>query len=82
MKKRKAGKQPKKNNEVRYFSVLLENMRDDIRLIAEEQISIRKNIEIMKEDLEFIKQGLKRKVDLDEFTALERRVLLLEKQRG
>lgn len=37
---------------------------------------------IMKEDVEFIKTSLKRKVDLDEFAALERRVALLEKRRS
>lgn len=36
---------------------------------------------IVKEDLEFIKNSLKKKVDIDEFIALERRVALLEKRR-
>ncbi|MBI4087461.1 MAG: hypothetical protein HY434_01380 [Candidatus Liptonbacteria bacterium] len=39
------------------------------------------DVEIVKEDIEFIKAGFKRKVDVDEFAALERRVLLLEKRR-
>ena len=39
------------------------------------------DIEIIKEDIEFIKGGLKRKIDTEEFTALERRVALLEKRR-
>ena len=34
---------------------------------------------IVKEDIAFIKGGLKKKIDTDEFTALERRVVLLEK---
>ena len=38
------------------------------------------NIEIVKSDVEFIKQGLKRKVDADEFAALEKRVAFLEKR--
>jgi len=33
---------------------------------------------IIKEDMEFIKGGLKRKVDYDEFLALERRTAILE----
>lgn len=37
--------------------------------------------EIYKEDAEFIKNSLKQKVDIDEFAALERRVVLLEKRR-
>jgi len=36
---------------------------------------------VIKEDIEFIKHSLKRKVDLDEFAALEKRVALLEKRR-
>jgi hypothetical protein len=39
------------------------------------------DISIIKEDISFIKQDLKRKVDRDEFAALERRVVLLEKRR-
>ena len=42
---------------------------------------ISKNMEIMKTDIEFIKHGLKRKIDVEEFAALERRVALLEKHR-
>jgi len=37
------------------------------------------NTEIVKTDVEFIKNSLKKKVDIDEFAALERRVALLEK---
>ena len=36
---------------------------------------------VVKEDIAFIKNSLKKKVDYDEFAALERRVLLLEKRR-
>lgn len=38
------------------------------------------NLEIVKGDVEFIKHGMKRKVDVEEFSALERRVALLEKR--
>lgn len=38
------------------------------------------NLEIVKGDVEFIKHSLKRKVDVEEFSALERRVALLEKR--
>lgn len=38
------------------------------------------DMSIVKEDIEFIKGGLKKKVDVEEFTALERRVMLLEKK--
>lgn len=43
--------------------------------------SVKMDIEIIKTDIEFIKQGFKKKVDVDEFAALERRVSLLEKRR-
>jgi chromosome segregation ATPase len=43
--------------------------------------SVKMDAEIIKTDVEFIKNSLKRKVDMDEFTALERRVALLEKLR-
>lgn len=39
------------------------------------------DIEITKQDIEFIKNSFKKKIDLDEFVALERRVTLLEKHR-
>lgn len=38
------------------------------------------NLEVVKSDVEFIKHGMKRKVDVEEFSALERRVALLEKR--
>ena len=38
------------------------------------------NLEIVKGDVEFMKHSLKRKVDMEEFAALERRVALLEKR--
>lgn len=43
--------------------------------------SMKMNIEIIKGDIAFIKGGLKEKVDIDEFSALERRVALLEGRR-
>ena len=44
--------------------------------------SIKEDIEIMKIDIAFIKNGLKEKVDRDEFVALEKRVILLEAKYG
>lgn len=43
--------------------------------------SIKTDIEIIKMDIEFIKGSLKQKVDVEEFSALERRVALLESGR-
>lgn len=39
------------------------------------------DVNIIKEDVEFIKGSLKKKVDVDEFAALERRVAILERHR-
>ena len=38
------------------------------------------DVTIIKEDVEFIKNSLKKKIDVEEFAALERRVTLLEKR--
>lgn len=40
--------------------------------------STKEDIEIMKVDIAFIKNGLKKKVDAEEFEALETRVAILE----
>ena len=39
------------------------------------------DVTIIKEDIGFIKGSLKKKIDIEEFSALERRVTLLEKRR-
>lgn len=38
------------------------------------------DVSIVKQDVEFIKSSMKRKIDVEEFAALERRVSLLEKK--
>ncbi len=43
--------------------------------------SMKMDTEIIKQDIEFIKHGLKKKVDVDEFIVLEKRVAALEKSR-
>ena len=67
--------------ELRRLGVVLEHVDDKISLVAEQHGDIQKNIEIIKTDIEFIKHGLKRKVDVEEFAARERRVSILEKRR-
>lgn len=94
MKKRKKSK-----NGYSETGFLLENMNDQIMVIAEHVLNIDKkltgvdgriiaieraaelindNMEIMKTDMELIKHGFKRKVDIEEFAALEKRVSKLE----
>ena len=80
----------------RHQDVLYEKLQGDIRVIGEQHGSIqekldshtemigsiKEDIEIMKVDIAFIKNGLKEKVDRDEFVALEKRVILLEAKYG
>lgn len=40
--------------------------------------TMKKDMEIMKSDIQIIKSDVKRKVDYEEFTKLERRVVILE----
>jgi dynactin complex subunit len=79
----------------RYLGIVTEDFKSSMKLIAEsisdlqkQLVSLREmvaknteDIEIIKMDVSFIKNGLKRKVDLEEFTALEKRVALLEKRK-
>lgn len=81
--------------DIRGFGVLLEHVDEKVGLIAEQHGDIKKildshtemignlavDVSLIKDDISFIKNSLKKKVDYDEFTALERRVLLLEKRR-
>jgi len=76
----------------KHINVLKEDFDSKVSLIAEQYssikarldshsemiASIKEDIEIMKVDVEFIKNSLKKKVDLEEFEALERRVIVLE----
>lgn len=81
----KSKKTTNKNLEI---GTLLEDFNSKFDLVAEQtsQIpqmnkkidSLVEDMEIVKTDLEFIKTILKRKVDIDEFSALERRVIALE----
>lgn len=42
--------------------------------------AIATDVEIIKADIEFLKHSVRKKVDVEEFSALERRVTLLEKK--
>ncbi len=41
-------------------------------------VSLKEDMDIVKTDMEFVKNSLRRKVDIEEFTVLERRVAALE----
>lgn len=77
-----------------YLEVVVERIESQTKLIAEsisgvqeQLIAVRdmvakntENIEIMKVDIQFIKQELKKKANQDEFESLEKRVMFLEKK--
>ncbi|PIS38613.1 MAG: hypothetical protein COT34_02745 [Candidatus Nealsonbacteria bacterium CG08_land_8_20_14_0_20_43_11] len=76
----------------RHFDVVAEDLKSEIRIVAEqvagntEKIEIlqtnmnqvKDTLEIIKLDIEFIKNDLKQKVSRDEFAILEKRVSMLE----
>lgn len=76
----------------RHINALKEDVDSNVRLLVEQYASIEKkldshsemivaikeDVEIMKINTEFIKGSLKKKVDLEEFETLERRVAVLE----
>ncbi len=53
---------------------------EDIEVIKIEIFGMKKDMEIMKSDIGIIKQNLRRKVDLEDFEILEKRVMFLEKK--
>ncbi len=73
------------------IGAMIEDFDDKLSLVAEQTSRIptiekhmdllREDVNVVKIDLEIIKYSLKRKVDLDEFKALEHRVSLLESRR-
>ena len=77
-----------------YLGVVSEAFQSQVKVLAETVLEIQKqliairemvaknteDIEIIKMDIQFIKQELKHKVDRDEFEALEKRVMFLEKK--
>ena len=59
-------------------SVMLKSHSAMLKSHSAMLISLQENVEIMKMDIEFIKGGLKKKVDFEEFEALGKRVAILE----
>ncbi len=56
-------------------------IRDMVARNTEDIETMKMDILVIKEDIESIKHSLKKKVDLDEFASLEKRVLILERNR-
>jgi predicted nucleic acid-binding Zn-ribbon protein len=80
----------------RHLDVVAEDFDSNMKLLGEsvsgvqeQLVAIRdmvarntENIEVIKTTLEIMSHQLKRKVDMDEFEALARRVLILERRRA
>lgn len=72
----------------RHFDVVSEHLIGKIEAAAEQVASnsekitsVQETLDVMKDDIAIIKNGLKQKVDRDEFVTLEKRVALLEARR-
>ncbi|MDP3697391.1 MAG: hypothetical protein Q8R55_05230 [Candidatus Taylorbacteria bacterium] len=59
----------------------VDDLTEDMKTVKEDVFMMKKDMVIVKTDLEFIKHALKKKVDVDEFAVLERRVSMLESGR-
>ena len=62
----------------RHIDVLKEDFDGKVALIGEQYGSIQETLEIIKNDVELIKNSLKKKVDIEDFEVLEARVRALE----
>ena len=60
---------------------MIGNLTVELEIVKGDVKTTKVDIEIIKADIEFIKNSVKKKIDIDEFAALERRVLILEKHR-
>ena len=65
--------------DLRALGVGLEEVRDDIKSLAEHQLGMEENIRVIRKDIVEIKEKLDRKTDVEETAKLERRVTALEK---
>lgn len=88
-------KSPNLHAAIRHLGVMIESVNDNVKLVAEQHGGIVKKLDIhtemigalaidlsiVKQDVEFIKSSMKRKIDVEEFSMLEHRVALLEKRR-
>jgi peptidoglycan hydrolase CwlO-like protein len=59
-------------------SEMIASMKEDIEIMKGDMEIMKKDIEVIKVNVTFIKNSLKKKVDVEEFEALERRVSILE----
>lgn len=67
-----------KDETKRHFDVVAEDLKDDIKTVAEQVAANTETLETIKLDIELIKNDLKQKVSREEFVVLEKRVSMLE----
>ncbi|MBI1755180.1 hypothetical protein HY250_03395 [Candidatus Azambacteria bacterium] len=60
---------------------MIGSIRENMEIMKTDIQATKADMEIVKTDIEFIKHSFKKKVDIEEFAALERRVALLENRR-
>ncbi|MBM3707966.1 MAG: hypothetical protein FJW69_06470 [Actinobacteria bacterium] len=70
-----------------HSSMLLEEFQSQLKIVAEVQVEHSRKLDALiemvaknTENIEMIKSMLRRKVDIEEFEALEKRVMILEKK--
>jgi hypothetical protein len=78
---------PKKEFTATEVMALQENIDKKLTVIGEQFFYIKEkldkvsdSVEILKEDMQIVKYSLRQKVDLQDFQALEKRVIRLEKK--
>ena len=67
--------------QVKLIAESISDIQRQLVILREMVAKNTEDIEIIKMDIEFIKHSLKKKVDIEEFAVLEKRVLALEKNR-
>jgi len=66
----------------RHFDVVAEDLKGQIKIVAEQVAANTETLEVIKLDIEVIKNDLKEKVSREEFVILEKRVSMLEAKRA
>ena len=69
-------------SDIRVVGALVEQTNRNVQALAEMVGGMMEDITIIKDNVEFLKGGMRRKVDAEEFQTLERRVSLLERKKA
>ncbi|MFH1170770.1 MAG: hypothetical protein V1704_04395 [Candidatus Vogelbacteria bacterium] len=69
-------------SDIRGVGALVEKTNHNVQALAEMVGGMMEDITIIKDNVEFLKGGMRKKVDAEEFQTLEHRVSLLERKRA